>query len=117
MRYFNADGSVMRFVRPVTPHQDSPGPIAPRISLWEPTARWVAPCAADKALARATVAAADARIAATLSAAQVARNLADYKAREAADAIPEPRDWSRIIGTVMCVPLPLMLLIWMLLRI
>lgn len=76
-------------------------------SMWLPNARWVAPSAGDRELARKVVADADARIAAELARASQAE-LDTYNAKQAAahdmlDALSQQRDWLRAAGTALCL--------------
>jgi hypothetical protein len=78
-----------------------PAPIAVS-SIWLPDARWVAPSAADRALARAVVAAADAKRIADETAVVTAKRLAEYTSRAAIlDHEREPKDWVRGIGMAL----------------
>jgi hypothetical protein len=76
--------------------------LPPPSPMWLPDARWVAPSAADRELARAVVAAADARRAADEKSVVDARRLAEYVSRSAIlDNEREPRDWIGRIGTAL----------------
>ena len=69
--------------------------------LWAPDHRWVAPTADDRALARAIVSVADARIMAD-------REAAEHEARGPFCPLPDGlaaarRDWLNVVGGAMCL--------------